>query len=270
MTLRSTLKTNGRIRKESVSVAVAITLILLPTLPGMSLIGAASSGQHAALLPFRFPVTLPSPGSFRSEARLARGKFLVASRHLRDPNFSETVVLLIDYDWHGAMGLVINRPSELRLSTVLPEIKGLQQRTDTVYIGGPVARSQMLLLIQSGSQPKESSRVFKHIYVSSSRTVLQRMIDDADAGEKFRVYAGNAGWAPGQLYREVSRGGWHVLEADAETVFDKAPAEVWPELIRRASVQWVRLQAPARNVRKGRHVRKIIKLPIDSVHHKRK
>jgi putative transcriptional regulator len=223
------------------------------------ILGAASSGQHAALLPFRFPVTLPSPGSFRSEARLARGKFLVASRHLRDPNFSETVVLLIDYDWHGAMGLVINRPSELRLSTVLPEIKGLEQPTDTVYIGGPVARSQMLLLIQSRSQPKESSRVFKDIYVSSSRTVLQRMIDDADAGEKFRVYAGNAGWAPGQLYREVSRGGWHVLEADAETVFDKAPAEVWPELIRRASVQWVRLQAPARNVRKGRHVRKIIK-----------
>jgi putative transcriptional regulator len=242
-----------------VSVAVAITLILLPTLPGMSLIAAASSGQHAALQPFRFPFTLPSPGSSRSEARLARGKFLVASRQLRDPNFSETVVLLIDYNRHGATGLVINRPTELRLSTVLPEIKGLQQRTDTVNIGGPVARRQIHLLIQSGSQPKESSRVFKDVYVSSSRTVLQRMIDDADAGEKFRVYAGYAGWAPGQLYREVSRGGWHVLEADTETVFDRAPAEVWPELIRRASVQWVRPQSPARNVCKGTHVHKIIK-----------
>lgn len=259
MTLRSTLKTNGRIRKESVSVAVAITLILLPTLPGTSLIGAASFGQHAALQPFRVPFTLPSPGSSRSEARLARGKFLVASRHLRDPNFSETVVLLIDYNWHGAMGLVINRPTELRLSTVLPEIKGLEQRTDTVNIGGPVARSQILLLIESSSKPKESSLVFKDVYVSSSQTVLQRMIDDADAGEKFRVYAGYAGWAPGQLNREVSRGGWHVLEADPETVFDRAPADVWPELIRRSSVRWVKPQSPARNVWKARHGHKIIK-----------
>ncbi|MFQ6094245.1 MAG: YqgE/AlgH family protein [bacterium] len=233
-------------------------MILLPTLPGMSLSGAASSGHHAALQPSRFPFTFPSPGSSRSEANLARGKFLVASRHLRDPNFSETVVLLIDYNWYGAMGLVINRPTELRLSTVLPEIKGVQRRTDTVNIGGPVARSQMLLLIQSGSQPKESSRVFKDVYVSSSRTVLQRMIADADAREKFRVYAGYAGWAPGQLYREVSRGGWHVLEADAETVFERAPAEVWPELIRRASVQWVRPQSPARDVWKARHVHKVI------------
>lgn len=247
MTLRSTLKTNGRIRKESVSIAVVIILILLPTLPGMSLIGAASSGQHAALLPFRFPVTLPSPGSFWSEARLARGKFLVASRHLRDPNFSETVVLLIDYDRYGAMGLVINRPSEVRLSTVLPEIEGLEQRTDTVYIGGPVARSQMLLLVRSGRQPEGSRYVFEDIYITSSRGVLERMIDDTDGGERFRVYAGHAGWAPGQLDREVSRGGWHVLQADAETVFDKAPSEIWPELIRQSSVLWARLPAPGRN-----------------------
>ncbi len=247
--LSSTLKTNGRIRKEFVFVAVAITLILLPTLPGMSLIGAASPGQLPALQPFGFPLTPPSPGSSRSEAKPTRGKFLVASRHLRDPNFSETVVLLIDYNWHGAMGLVINRPTKLRLSTVLPEVKGLQQRTDTVNIGGPVARSQMLLLIQSGSQPKESRRVFKDVYVSSSRTVLQRIIDHADAGEKFRVYAGYAGWSPGQLDREVSRGGWHVLEADAQTVFERTPEDVWPELIRRSSVRWVRPQLPARNVR---------------------
>lgn len=256
--LPSTFNTNGRITKESLSIVLAIPLILLTILPGISLIRAAFSGQYAALLPFRSPVTLSSQGNRWSEVRLAKGKFLVASRHLKDPNFSETVVLLIDYNWHGAMGLVINRPTEVRLSTVLPEIEGLQQRMDTVYIGGPVARGQMLVLIRSASQPERSRRVFDDIYVSSSRTVLQRMTGHADVEERYRVYAGHAGWAPGQLEREVSRGSWHILQADAETLFDKAPSEIWPELIRRSSVRWVRLRAAGRNVREGRDFHKII------------
>jgi putative transcriptional regulator len=177
----------------------------------------------------------------QSEAELAKGKFLVAGRHLGDPNFSESVVLLVDYNQDGAMGLVINQPTEVRLSTVLPEIEAVQQRTDTVYIGGPVARGQMLLLIRSGSQPEESRPVFANTYISSSRAVLERMINHAQAGEKFRVYAGYAGWAPGQLDQEVSRGDWRVLPADAEIVFDRAAAEIWPELIRRGSLEWTRV-----------------------------
>ncbi len=242
MTRYSTLKTNGRIRKESVFTALAITVVLLLKLPGMPVVGAVFSGQHAPLLPPKIPLPLPSSDNLRSEASLSKGKFLVASRDLRDPRFSETVVLLIDYDWQGAMGLVINRPTELKLSRLLPEIEELKQRTDTVYFGGPVALSQVLLLIRSGSQPEESRRVFEDIYVSSSRAVLERMVKNADGGARFRVYAGYAGWAPGQLDREVSRGDWHVLQADAETVFDKAPSEIWPELIRRSTVVITRAQ----------------------------
>jgi len=160
---------------------------------------------------------------------------------MRDPRFSETVILLIKYDWHGAMGLIINRPTEVKLSTILPEIKELGQRTDTVYIGGPVAEHQMFLLIKTGSRPGESHYVFDDIYVSSSQIVLKQMIDDADAGKRFRVYVGYAGWAPKQLLGEVLRGDWHVLQADAETIFNKEPSEIWPELIRRSSVQWVKV-----------------------------
>lgn len=242
MMLHSTLNTNERIRKESVSLALAITLTLLAILPGMPLLRVAFSGQHAALLPLRFPNTIPPPSRFRSEVGLAKGRFLVASRQLRDPHFLETVIFLIDYDWHRAMGLVINRPSTVRLSTLLPGIEGVQERSDTVYIGGPVARNQMRLLIWSGSHPDQSNRVFEDVYVSSNRTLLQRMIKHADQGERFRVYAGYAGWSSRQLDREVSRGDWHILRADAETVFSKEPSEIWPELIRRTSLQWVRVE----------------------------
>lgn len=248
MTLHSTFDTKGNNRKDPVSVALAITLILLTLLPGMPLMGAAFSGQHAALLPPWDPVSFFSPGLFRSKAVLSKGKFLVANEDLTDPNFSKTVVLLIHYDFHGAMGLVINRPTDVKLSTLFPEIKGLRERPDTVYIGGPVARDQILMLMRSRDQLEGARPVFDDISVSASRTALRQMIDIADPEKRFRIYSGHAGWAPGQLDQELSRGGWHVLPADAEIVFDKAPSEIWPELIRRSSVQWVRAPQPSWNV----------------------
>ena len=69
---------------------------------------------------------------------------------------------------------------------------------------------------------------------------LQKMVAERDPDKKFRLYAGYAGWAPGQLDRELARGGWHVLQADVATVFEKVPSEIWPELINRSSGLWVR------------------------------
>jgi putative transcriptional regulator len=174
-----------------------------------------------------------------SPAALAKGRFLVASRHLHEANFAETVVLLVDYDHKGAMGLIINRPTTVRLATILPTIAALQQRPDTVSIGGPVASNRLVLLIRSNSQPTDAERVLEHVYVSMRRQVLERMVDTPDAGAHFRVYAGYAGWRAGQLEREVSRGDWHIVPADAETVFDKAPADIWPALIQKSSIRWL-------------------------------
>jgi putative transcriptional regulator len=188
-----------------------------------------SAGQPAVL----------SPGRLVSNPALARGRFLVASRSLSDANFAETVILLLDYHSRGAMGLIINRPSEVRLAKVWPDMAGLQQRADTVYIGGPVESSRMVLLIRSSSALEDAQQVMDGILVSSSRKLFERLVDQADTVERFRVYAGYAGWAPGQLEREVERGDWHVLPADAETVFDKAPADIWPELIRKGAIRWL-------------------------------
>ena len=233
---------NGRVQKGSVSIAVSTTLLLLSILTGMSPVGAESPGQHQALLPVRTHATFPQAGNVRSKEGLARGKFLVASRQIGDPRFSETVILLVDYDWHGSMGLIINRPTDVKLSTLLPEINGIEQRKDTVYIGGPVSTNQMVILIRSHSKPERSRPVFEDIYLSFNPAILHQMIDDADEKEGFRIYAGYTGWAPKQLEREVSRGDWHVLQADAETVFNKVPSDIWPELIRRSTVQWARVQ----------------------------
>ena len=179
------------------------------------------------------------PGSRQA---LGKGKFLVADRQLVDPNFRETVVLLIDYGLDGAMGLVINRPSSVKLATVFPDIKELEGRADTIYVGGPVAINQILLLVRSERTPEQAELVTDNVYISPSWKMLERLIKKPDKDERFRLFAGYAGWAPDQLDFERSRGDWHVLEAEAEMIFSQNPDELWPELIQRAEVNWVRRQ----------------------------
>jgi putative transcriptional regulator len=244
--LHSNLKTFRIFKKWPASISMAIIAFLMAALAGVSNTRPAFSDQHSTALPFRSPTILPLADSFQPKIELSKGKFLVANRKLKDPNFSETVVLLIDYHRHGAMGLVINRPTEMKLSKVFPEQEVLQDLIDTVHVGGPVARNQIFLLIRAENQPEGSLHIFDNIFVSSGKTMLQQMNDAKVRGEKFRVFVGYAGWAPGQLDGEISRGDWHVLRADARTIFDKAPSDVWPNLILRSSGKWTRFQTPDR------------------------
>lgn len=165
--------------------------------------------------------------------RLSKGKFLVASRQIRDPRFMETVILLLQHDLNGTVGLVVNRPTTARISDFLPEIKEQHGEEHFTYIGGPVDMNQIHLLIRQPDRPEESQGIFDDVYVSSSRAVLERLIKKPDRKVKFRAYAGYAGWVFGQLEHEVMRGEWRVMQADAETIFNKSAAEVWPDLIRK-------------------------------------
>lgn len=186
----------------------------------------------------------PSYGNGKAEKELAQGMFLVADQRLMDPNFRETVVLLIRYGPEGTMGLVINRPLQVKLSIVFPDVKELDKSRETLYLGGPVEPSGMLLLVRSAAPPEDSMPVFGDVYLSSSQKVLQRLIKTPDHNDRFRIFAGYVGWAPKQLEHERDREDWHVLEADAETIFDRKPSEIWPELIQRVSANWVRLTHP--------------------------
>jgi putative transcriptional regulator len=190
---------------------------------------------------------LPAPGGQKAEKELAQGKFLVADRQLIDPNFRETVVLLLRYGPDGAMGLVINRPLQLKLSAVFPNIKELDRSDETLFLGGPVEPGGILLLAKSESAPEDSTPVFGDVYLSTSQSVLQRLIKKPGKSDRFRIFAGYAGWAAQQLEFECDSGGWHVLEADDETLFDRKSSEIWPELIQRVSANWVNLKAPDRS-----------------------
>ena len=180
---------------------------------------------------WRLPGTGPKP---------AAGKLLVAPEGMRDPNFAETVVLLIAYDADGALGLVINRRSNVKLSQVLPEIEGLKEREDPVYLGGPVGKSRMFMLLRSETQPESARPVVDDVYVSESPVLLEQLLEQGSAAE-FRALAGYAGWGAGQLDGEIERGGWHIVAGSAERIFSERPSTLWRSLLPRNEMEWSRL-----------------------------
>lgn len=172
--------------------------------------------------------------------RPATGRLLIASHNLIDPNFGRTVIVLLAYDRSGAAGLIINRPTDVRLATVLPHFKELHDRPDVVFLGGPVGRNLMSVLIRSSRPLKSGQRLFDGVYVSGDAETLRRAVTRSGKHGGVRAFVGYAGWGPGQIENEIARGDWYVAEADARPIFDTNPAEIWDKLIQRVSGEWAR------------------------------
>ncbi|MEJ2085220.1 MAG: YqgE/AlgH family protein [Acidobacteriota bacterium] len=159
----------------------------------------------------------------------------MAGTELLDPNFIESVVLLIEYSDEGALGVIINRPTSTPIAEILPEIEAPDEGAHRVWIGGPVAPWQLVMLARSQTEIEEGTHVMGDLYFSASRIALEKVVS---AGNQFRLYAGYAGWTAGQLDQEIERGGWRVMPAELAMVFDEAPLDLWPELIRRTTLHW--------------------------------
>ncbi len=220
--------------------------------PPESVVSPADSpvALRTAASPSPFLAASP-PQQPRPSSKLAKGRFLVASRDLEDPNFVETVILLLDYSGKSAMGLVINRNTDVRLAELLPEVEGLKNRTETVFAGGPVGRDALMLLVRSREPLEEAKFVFQDVYVTASPNLLEELA--AEAGNpRYRAYVGYAGWGAGQLDFEVAMGSWHIVPAQAATVFDSSPAQIWKQLMRSLTMQFASLPLPEAQRRVGR------------------
>ena len=147
-------------------------------------------------------------------ADLATGVVLVATAKSKDPDFTRSVVLLIQYDSESAVGLMLNKPTTIPIADVLPGARP----GAVVYAGGPIAIG-VRGLVRSKSSP------FFSVVTGKNELAMQR-----DGPERFRVYAGYTGWTARQLQSEVARGFWKALPARAVTVFDPHPATLWPRL----------------------------------------
>jgi putative transcriptional regulator len=169
---------------------------------------------------------------------LAIGNFLVASRDLGDPNFAKTVILVVHYKAdEGAVGLVVNRATDVPISRVFQDLKEAKSRKDPVYVGGPVELNSVMALLKSAIKPENSARVFNDVYLITNKDLLRATLASGAESSVFHTYVGYAGWGAGQLEHEMEQGAWHSMPADAANVFHSDPDSVWQRLIRRTETQ---------------------------------
>ena len=154
-----------------------------------------------------------------------QGKLLVASPSLLDPNFRRTVVLMTHHDEEGAMGLVLSRPSEIRVSDAVPELADLPG-DELVYVGGPVQPEAVVVLVEHESEP-ELPIVGNIAFMQADADV-----DELD-GVRARVFAGYSGWGPGQLEGELEESSWIVVPAEPDDAFATDPDELWRTVLHR-------------------------------------
>jgi putative transcriptional regulator len=166
------------------------------------------------------------------------GRLLVATPLLGDPNFRRTVVLVVeDEPGEGTLGVVLNRPTEVPVSRVLEPWAGLITRPSVIFRGGPVSPNSALALgLASGEDEPIGWR-------SLDGTSVMSRIGLVDLGAppellaggiaSFRIFAGYAGWGPGQVRAEIGEGAWYVLAAEPDDPFAPDPARLWPAVLRR-------------------------------------
>ena len=162
-----------------------------------------------------------------------RGHLLIAGPALVDPNFHRTVVLVGEHGDEGAMGVVLNRPSAVAVAEAvepLADLDGLDAASETVFVGGPVQPQAIVVLGEFEDPELAGALVFGTV------GFLPGEIEDpAEVGAltRARVFAGYAGWAPGQLEAELEEGSWIVEPAEPDDVFTPEPESLWSAVLRR-------------------------------------
>ena len=159
---------------------------------------------------------------------------LVAKPTIVDPNFSRTVVLVTQAPDAETVGVILNRPVPLAASEVLPPELPSDNYRDPVYYGGPLLRQVIVALFHAEhAPPAPAFHVLKDVYLSMHPDNIKMLLQSKH--DHYRLYAGFAGWAPGQLEAELEGDGWYVLPAEEDLLFRKDTAGLWQELLLKAS-----------------------------------
>lgn len=161
------------------------------------------------------------------------GVLLVAKPGLRDPNFSETVVLVTQTPDAQTVGVILNRPTTLALEQLIGEGVTARNAGQRIYAGGPVMRRTAIALFHAQEPPGVPAfHVLRNVYLTMHPAGIQPLLESPDA--RYRLFAGFSGWAPRQLEAELRRGDWYVLPATEALVFRADSSAMWRELVEKA------------------------------------
>lgn len=165
------------------------------------------------------------------------GRLLISSAGLHDPNFRHTVVLIASHDEEGAVGVVLNRPTEILVTEAVAPLAALTGPQEKLFEGGPVQKHQPVLMVELKDFARADLPVFGNV------GVLTGDVDDALRPSilRARVYAGYSGWGAGQLEAELDADAWIIEPARAEDVFTIQPGSLWRTVLERKGGEYRRI-----------------------------
>jgi putative transcriptional regulator len=177
-------------------------------------------------------------------AETLQGQLLIAAPTLVDPNFARAVVAIANHDDDGALGVVLNRPSETEVAEAVPDLAELVDDGEVVHVGGPVQPAAIVVLAEFEAPDDAAFLVTGAVGLVSDRTGIERL---PEVTARRRVFAGYAGWGPGQLEAELEREDWILEPARPGDVFTEDPDDLWGSVLER----------------KGGRYRLVARMPLD-------
>jgi putative transcriptional regulator len=171
----------------------------------------------------------PSWSTSADNPKSASTILIVARDELPDPNFKDSVVLVMNNLGVAPAGVIINRPTRIPVSKAFPEFERLAKLEDKLYFGGPVQIETVSFLFRADKKPENAAQVLDGVYLSSDEALLKKLLARDKPMEGLRIFIGYSGWAPGQLESEIERGDWKLTPANADTIFGRKSEHPWPE-----------------------------------------
>jgi len=183
-------------------------------------------------------------------ASLARGTpkapetyFLVAQPDLPDPMFQESVVLMLPSTGTPLIiGLIVNKPTKMKLNDLFPNTAPFSKRSDPAYFGGPVDIGTPLVVSNSTHAPDGATLLFNDVYLSVDPQEILSLFKNSPESKTVRLYLGRAQWTDEQLHAEMLENSWYNVPSDPAFVFSADPTRVWRTLVARA--QAIQASAP--------------------------
>ncbi len=153
---------------------------------------------------------------------------LIGRPELPDPDFADSLVLVLNNVGAGPVGIIVNRPTRIGVAELFPDLKQLAGLHDKVYFGGPVDFGTVWFLFRAATPPAHAIRAVDGVCLSADRELLLQLLGRARPMDGLRIFEGHAGWAPGQLEAEIDRGAWNLERADSDAIFDQKSEHPWP------------------------------------------
>ena len=188
---------------------------------------------HALAIAAMMLLASPAAAQSNSGNSEAGTVLLVAAPNLVDAPYYHTVIIATPVDGDRHIGLIVNRPTRRTLSSLFPEHSPSKAVVEPVFFGGPMSRSAVFALAKgAASNGTGSLKIMPDLSLAINVNVVDKLIEDSP--NDARYYVGNIVWRPGELYQEIRRGVWHVMNADPGVVFSKDPEHLWEELSKMA------------------------------------